>query len=50
MRTKTAALIGIIATLGLALGLGSSVTVGLPAQNAPHQILASDVGPHNVKP
>ncbi|MFJ3663755.1 hypothetical protein ACIPPM_25240 [Streptomyces sp. NPDC090119] len=50
MRTKTAALIGIIAALGLALGLGSSVTTGLPAQNAPHQVLANDVGPHVVRP
>ncbi|MFG3047411.1 hypothetical protein [Streptomyces sp. NPDC048202] len=51
MRTKTAALIGIIAALALALGLGSSVTAGLPAQHAPHhQILASDVGPHDIKP
>jgi hypothetical protein len=51
VRTKTAALIGIIAALALALGLGSSVTSGhQPAGSVAHQVLADDVGPHDVQP
>ncbi|MGY0067826.1 hypothetical protein ACWZEH_13555 [Streptomyces sp. QTS137] len=47
MRTKAAALIGIHATLTLALGLGFAVSAtDLPAGTAGHRVVASDVGPH----
>ncbi|MEV6180385.1 hypothetical protein ACIHAR_35895 [Streptomyces sp. NPDC052016] len=51
MRKNAAALIGMFAALAMALGLGSAAALtDAPAATPAHQVLASDVGPHTVKP